>query len=182
MRGTKTRFQFSSVSVSEYAVTMASVNHLSIDLIVNSDVTEFNGMMKTCSPAVVAECKKVRQKEGNRLAQQRLRQKKAELISELKEKLSEKEREGREIQTRENQIIEVRDGMLREQNLCIDEILRSKGLNGQTHTIELTSGNFSIVRRVVHPFSQTGGDDLQENSFREGDNPEWAELSKQYNM
>ena len=170
------------MSASEYAVTMVSINHLSIDRIVNSNVMEFKEMMKTCSPAVIAECKKVRQKGRNRLATQRLRQKKVELINELKEKLSERKRKGRELQTRGNQLIEVRDGMVRRQNLVIDEILRSQGLNGQTHTIELASGTFSIVRRVVHPFSQTGGDDLQENSFREGDNAEWLEFSKQYDL
>ena len=72
--------------------------------------------------------------------------------------------------------MEVRDGMQRRQDLLIDEILCSQGLNSQTHTIELAT--FSIVRRVVHPFSQTGEDDLQENSFKEGDNEDWLEFSK----
>ena len=99
------------------------------------------------------------------------------MIDELKKKLSEKEREGREVQTRLNQRMEVRDGMQRRQDLLIEEILCSQGLNSQTHTVELAT--FSVVRRMVPSFLQTGEYDLQENSFREGDNAEWLEFCEQ---
>ena len=156
---------------------MVSIDHLSLDRIVNSNAIEFRGMMEGCIPEVIEECKKVRKKGRNRLATQRLRKKKVDLIDELKKKLSERKREGRELRTRENQLMEVRDGMVRRQDLLIDEILCSQGLNSQTHTMELAT--FSIVRRVVHSFLQTGDYDLQENSFREGDNAEWLEFCEQ---
>ena len=149
---------------------MVSINHLSLDRIINSNIIEFRGMMEGEEPEVIEECRKVRTKGRNKLATRRLRKKKAELIDELKKKLSEKEREGREVQTRLNQRMEARDRMQRRQDLLIDEILRSQGLNSQTHTVELPT--CSIVRRMLPSFLQIGEYDLQENSFREGDNAE----------
>ena len=148
---------------------MASIDSLSFDWIVNSSTTEFQHEMQGRSLEVVMECKKVRAKEKNRFATQRLRQKKTDLIVDLERQLSEKERKGREIKEKENQMIEVRDGMRRRQDLLVDEIVCSWGLDNQIYTLDVASGSLDVVRRVVEPFSQTGGYGMQEDSFREGD-------------
>ena len=166
------------ITASEYAAVMVSIVHLSVDQIINSHVIEFQEMIKGCTPEEIAECKKVRRKGRNRLATQRLRQRKTDLIDELKEKLSEKRREGREWQTKMDRAVEARNRMLERQNWAIEEVLRSHGLNNQTHTIEIVNGSANIARRVVYPFLQSGEDDLQENSFKEGDNEDWLEFSK----
>ena len=153
----------------ECIIDMASIDSLSFDWIVNSSTTEFQEEMQGRSLEVVLECKKVRAKEKNRFATQRLRQKKTDLIVDLERQLSEKERKGREIKEKENQMIEVRDGMRRRQDRLVDEIVCSWGLDNQIYTLDVASGSFDVVRRVVEPFSQTGGYGMQEDSFREGD-------------
>ena len=160
----------------ECIIDMASIDSLSFDWIVNSPTTEFQDVMRGRSLEVIIECKKVRAKEKNRLATQRLRQKKMDLIVDLERQLSEKVREGKEIKEKENQAIETRDGMRREQDRLIDEIVCSQGLDNKIYTIDVVSGSCHIVRRVVEPFSQTGGHGLQEDSLREGDNVEWQEF------
>ena len=167
------------MTASECTIDMVSIDHLSFDRIVNSRVTEFQEMMQGRPLEVIVECRKVRTREKNRLATQRLRQKKVDFIVELERKLSEEERKGREMKEKENQAIEARDGMRRRQDLFVDEIVCSQGLDNQIYTIDLASGSFDIVRRVVEPFSQTGGHGLQEDSFREGDNVEWLEFCEQ---
>ena len=163
------------LTASEWIIDMASIDVLSFDRIVNSRTTEFQDMMRGRPLEVVIECRKVRTREKNRLATQRLRQGKADLIVELERKLFEKVREGKEIKEKENQAIETRDGMRREQDRLIDEIVCSQGLDNKIYTIDVASGSCDIVRRVVEPFSQTGGHGLQEDSLREGDNVEWQE-------
>ena len=145
---------------------MASVDSLSFDWIVNSPTAEFQFEMQGHSLEVVMECKKVRAKEKNRLATQRLRQRQTDLIADLERQLSEKKRKGRELKEMENRAMEERDGMRRRTDRVVDEIVRSRGLDNQIYTIDVAGGNFDIVRRVAEPFLQTGGHGMQEDSFR----------------
>ena len=157
------------LSASKCVIDMASIDSLSFDWIVGSPIAEFQEEMRGRSCEVIRRCKEVRLREKNRVAQQQLRQRKVDMIADLERQLSEKERKGREIKETENRMIEVRDGMRREQDLLVDEIVGSRGLDNRIYTIDVASGNFDIVRRVAETVSQTGGYGMQEDFFREWD-------------
>ena len=161
---------------------MPSIDVLSFNRIVGSGIMEFRAMMRGRSLEVVNECRKLRMREKNRLAAQRLRQGKVNLIVELERKLLEKVKEGKEILEKEKRAIEKRERLRREQDQLIDEIVCSHGLDKEIYTIDIDSGSSAIVRRVVEPVLRTWGHGLQEDSFKEGDIPEWAELSEQYDI
>ena len=161
---------------------MPSIDVFSFDRIVGSEIMEFRAIMEGRSLEVVRECRKLRMRERNRFATQRLRQGKVDLIVELERKLSDKVKEGKEILEKGRRAIETRDGLRREQDQLIEKIVCSHGLDKEIYTINIDSGSFAIVRRVVEPVLRTWGHGLGEDFFREGDVPEWAELSEQYDI
>ena len=161
---------------------MPSIDVFSVDRIVHSEILEFRAMMQERSLEVVRECRKLRMLERNRLATQRLRQGKIDLIVDLERKLADKVKEGGEILEKERQAVEIRDGLRREQDQLIEEIVCSLGLDKEIYTINMDSGKVVVVRRVVEPVFRTWGHELGEDFFREGDVPELAELIEQYDI
>ena len=167
---------------------MSSINVFSFDRIVNSEILEFRALMQERSLEVVRVCRKIRLQERNRLATQRLRQGKVDLKVELERKLSVKVEEWGQILETERQVIETRDRMRREQDQLIEQILCKDGLDKEVYTMlrefSTSPGRYThqLPRRVLEPVPvfRTWGHGLREDFFREGDVPEWAELSEQY--
>ena len=167
---------------------MPSINVFSFDRIVNSEILEFRALMQERSLEVVRVCRKIRLQERNRLATQRLRQGKVDLKVELERKLSVKVEEWGQILETERQVIETRDRMRREQDQLIEQILCKDGLDKEVYTMlrefRTSPGRYThqLQRRVMEPVPvfRTWGHGLREDFFREGDVPEWAELSEQY--
>ena len=145
---------------------MAFIDSLSFDWIVNSLIGEFQAEMQGRSLEVIMECKRVRAREKNRIAQSALRQRQTDLIADLEMQLSEKKRKGSELKEMANRAMEENDEMRRRADRVVDEIVRSQGLDNQIYTIDVAGGNFGIVRRVAEPSLQTGGHGMQEDSFR----------------
>ena len=148
---------------------MASVGSLSFYWIVNSSIEDFQAEMQGRSLEVITECKRIRAREKNRIAQSALRQRHTDLMADLEMQLSEKKRKGSELKEMANRAMEENDEIRRRADRVVDEIVRSRGLDNQIYTIDVAGGNFGIVRRVAEPFLQTGGYGMQEDSFREGD-------------
>ena len=148
---------------------MAFVGSLSFEWIVNSSIEDFQTEMQGQSREVIMECKRIRGREKNRIAQCALRQRHTDLVADLEMQLAEKRRRGSELKEMEDRAKEEYDELRKRADREVDEIVRSQGLDNQIYTIDVAGGNFDIVRRVAEPFLQTGGYGMQEDSFREGD-------------
>ena len=128
---------------------MPSINVFSFDRIVGSEILEFRALMQERSLEVVRVCRKIRLQERNRLATQRLRQGKVDLKVELERKLSVKLEEWGRIMETERQAIELRDGMRREQDLLIEQIMCEYGLDRDIYTISMDTGKQVQVPLLV---------------------------------
>ena len=145
---------------------MAFVGSLSFEWIVNSSIEDFQTEMQGQSREVVMECKRIRGREKNRIAQCALRQRHTDLVADLEMQLAEKRRRGSELKEMDDRAKEEYAELRKRADREVDEIVRSKGLDDQVYTIDVASGNWDIIRRVQEPAVQTGGHGMQEDSFR----------------